>query len=88
MNTCSKPFSKTVFKIMFKTMFKTEFKTVFKTVIKNMFKTMFKTLFTAVLKMEMEAHIKPIWDDMDLYTGSDLTPSVSPSFYHQTLLRS
>ena len=32
--------------------------------------------------------LKRIWDEKDLYTGSDLTPSFSISFYHQTLLRS
>ena len=25
----------------------------------------------------MEAHIKPIWDEKDLYTGNSLIPSVS-----------
>ena len=30
-------------------------------------------------KLEMEAHIKPIWDEKDLYTGNGITPSV-PTF--------
>ena len=32
--------------------------------------------------------LKPIWNEKDLYTGNGLTPSVSTSFDHQTLLRS
>ena len=32
--------------------------------------------------------LKQIWDEKDLYTGNGKTPSVHPSFYRHTLLRS